>query len=124
MEEQATSASLFRPSSKDVRMSLPLHVDHYEYSTYKQVRNLLTASEANGSGSILSKINGRTVRPANDISIARAWLDECLVDYSECRATRLAINCANETEWEPFFPTRLIDIGHKKIDIWSIFGRR
>ena len=73
---------------------------------------MLTTAEADASGQVLSKISGRIIRPAEDISTAQAWLGDCMANHSECRVKRLpAAGGGGEIEQKPFFPTRLIDVG-------------
>lgn len=70
-------------------------------------------AEADASDQVLSKISGRIIRPAEDISTAQAWLDDCMANHSECRVKRLPAAGGGEIEQKPFFPTRLIDVGPK-----------
>ena len=72
---------------------------------------MLTTAEADASDQVLSKISGRIIRPAEDISTAQAWLDDCMANHSECRVKRLPAAGGGEIEQKPFFPTRLIDVG-------------
>lgn len=101
-----------RGSTKCLTVAFPCIEEERENIIAERCSDLqLFIDSANASNAALSKINGRIVRPAEDISAAKAWLDDCVTNHSECCVKRLPAAGGGEIEQKPFSPTRLIDVG-------------